>query len=148
MESVVPVSQDWKVGDWTLGKTKLLYIAQGEVRSGIDLQSLSPTAMQINEKKISVQLPPAKILDAKLDVNNSQVYDYDRGFLSLGPDVGIQLQTVAQQETLAKIRKTACEKGILEQASQNAKLAMTQLLREAGYEQIEIKINSSTSGHC
>jgi hypothetical protein len=29
MESVVPVSQDWKVGDWTLGKTKLLVTVQG-----------------------------------------------------------------------------------------------------------------------
>ncbi|MFN9672445.1 MAG: DUF4230 domain-containing protein [Microcystis sp.] len=60
------------------------------------------------------------------------VYDYDRGFLGLGPDVAPQLQTLAQQETLEKILATACQKGILQEANQKAVLALTQLLLNSG----------------
>jgi hypothetical protein len=53
-------------------------------------------------------------------VRQSQVYDYDRGFLSLGPDVAPQLQTLAQQETLKNIVTQACRQGFLEEANQKA----------------------------
>ena len=107
MEAVVPTSQDNKLGNLTLGTTKLLYIAHGEVRAGIDLSKLTPDAIAIQGQTIRVQLPPPQILDSKIDVNRSRVYDYNRGFLNLGPDVAPQLQTLAQQKTLQTIRPLA-----------------------------------------
>lgn len=138
MESVVPTSQERKVGNFTLGKTRLLYIARGEVRAGIDLSQLSPEQIAIGDRSIRLQLPPPKILDSKIDVGQSRVYDYDRGFLGLGPDVAPQLQSLAQRATLHKILAHACQAGILKEASDRADLAITQVLSTAGYQSIEV----------
>jgi hypothetical protein len=61
-------------------------------------------------------------------VNRSSVYDYDRGFLGLGPDTAPQLQSLAQQETLKKIQEAACKGNLLAQANDRAQLVVEKLL--------------------
>ena len=145
METIVPTSADRKLGEISLATTRLLYIARGEIRAGVDLSELKETDIRIINNKIEVDLPPAKILDSKIDVNHSHVYDYDRGFLNLGPDVAPQLQTLAQRKTLAEIVNTACDEGILNNANIKAKETIEQLLRINGYEQINIKTSAPKS---
>ncbi|HAC65480.1 MAG TPA: DUF4230 domain-containing protein [Cyanothece sp. UBA12306] len=148
MDAVVPTSQERKLGNLVVGKTKLLYIARGEVRAGIDLTALNSNHIKIDDQNVHIQLPPPEILDHKIDVEQSKVYDYDRGFLGLGPDVAPQLQTLAQQSTLDKIMATACNKGILDEANQRAQLAVTQLLTTAGYDHIKVIATPPNSNHC
>jgi len=148
MEAVVPTRQDRNLGGYTLGTTTLLYIAYGEVRAGIDLQDLKPDDVQIVNNTIQLKLPPPRILDSKIDVNRSTVYDYDRGFLSLGPDVAPQLQMLAQQETLKKIVTAACSNGVLAQANDRSQLVVEKLLNTAGYKQVEVKTQSPLPGSC
>ncbi|MCU0523919.1 MAG: DUF4230 domain-containing protein [Elainella sp. Prado103] len=148
MESVVPTSRERTLGSYVIGKTTLLYIAHGEVRAGVDLSTLQPQNIQVNGDQIALVLPPAKILDSKIDVNRSKVYDYDRGFLGLGPDVAPELQVLAQQETLAKIVQTACNDGILQSATDRAQLVVSQLLSTAGYPQIQITTQSPGTESC
>jgi Protein of unknown function (DUF4230) len=138
MEAIVPTSQAQKIGGFTIAETKLLYIANGEVKAGINLEKITPDAVKIEGDTLKIQLPPPEIIDSKIDVNKSKVYDYDRGFLGLGPDVAPELQTLAQQETLAKILTTACDRGILQEANQKAKLSLTQLLQTSGYHSVEV----------
>lgn len=145
METIVPTSADRKLGDISLATTRLLYIARGEIRAGVDLSELTEADIKINNNKIEIDLPPAKILDSKIDVNHSWVYDYDRGFLNLGPDVAPQLQTLAQRKTLIKIVNTACNEGILKNANITAKETISQLLTINGYEQVRIKTSLSKS---
>jgi hypothetical protein len=148
MEAVVPTRQDRKVGDYTLGTTTLLYIAYGEVRAGVDLKDLKPENVNVVNDTIQLQLPPPRILDSKIDVNRSTVYDYDRGFLGLGPDTAPQLQSLAQQETLKKIQATACKENLLAQANDRAQLVVEKLLNTAGYKQVEVKTQSPSPGTC
>lgn len=148
MEAVVPTSQERKLGNFVIGKTQLLYIAHGQVRAGVNLEALKSDNIKIYNNTLQIQLPPVKILDSKIDVNHSRVYDYDRGFLGLGPDVASQLQTLAQKETLKKIVKTACEQGILEEANAKAKLAITQLISTTGYENVEVQTTISKVKNC
>lgn len=148
MEAVVPTRQDRKVGDYTLGTTTLLYIAYGEVRAGVDLKDLKPENVSVVNDTIQLQLPPPRILDSKIDVNRSTVYDYDRGFLGLGPDVAPQLQTLAQQETLKKIEAAACRENLLAQANDRAQLVVEKLLNTAGYKQVEVKTQQPLPGTC
>jgi hypothetical protein len=138
MEAIVPTSQANKIGGFVIGETKLLYIAHGEVKAGINLEKLTDQAIKVNGDSLQINLPSPEILDSKIDVNKSRVYDYDRGFLGLGPDVAPQLQTLAQKETLEKILATACQKGILQEANQKAALALTQLLLNSGYKKVEV----------
>lgn len=148
MEAIVPVEQDRRVGNFTVGTTRLLYIAHGEVRAGVDLDKLSSDRIQIDDKTITVRLPAPEILDSKIDIEQSQVYDYDRGFFNAGPDAAIALQSFAQQEALDKIRTSACEKEILDRANERAELTVTQLLMSAGYQQVSVKTSAPNPGSC
>lgn len=134
MQAVVPTSRDRTLGGYTIGRTTLLYIAYGEVRAGVDLSQISPADVQVMGETVTLRLPPPRLLDSKIDVTRSQVYDYDRGFLGLGPDVAPELQDLAQRQTLQEIIAAACSQGILQTASDRAQIAITQLLSTAGYQ--------------
>jgi len=150
MQTVVPASRERTLGGYTIGKTTLLYIAYGEVRAGVDLSALRPEDVQINgtDNTISIRLPPPQILDTKIDVTRSKIYDYDRGFLGLGPDVAPELQEFAEQETLAQIVATACTQGVLQSANERAKLTIGQLLSTAGYNTSMVETQSPLPETC
>ena len=148
MEAVVPTQQDATMGGVVIGSTKLLYIAYGEVRAGIDLSKIGLTDVQVVGDALTVRLPMPKLLDSKIDVGRSSVYDYNRGALGLGPDVAPQLQTLAQQKALVKITDAACEKGILTQANDRAKLVIGQLLKVPAYKTITLQIQTPDVATC
>ncbi|GAB4360590.1 MAG: hypothetical protein Fur0042_30100 [Cyanophyceae cyanobacterium] len=133
MEAIVPAGRDLVLGSMVVGSTKLLYIAYGEVRAGIDLSQLQPEAVTWDEASgtLKLQLPAPQILDRKIDVERSKVYDYNRGFLGLGPDAAPQLLTMAQREALQKVTAAACERGLLTEANDRARDTMARLLGTA-----------------
>lgn len=141
MEAVVPTRQERTLAGLKVGATTLLYIARGEVRAGVDLSQLTPgdVTVSADRSSIELQLPAPQILDQKIDVKESQVYDYDRGFLGLGPDSAIQLQSLASETALTKIATAACQENILGQANQRAKGVVTQLLMTAGFQQVTVQ---------
>ena len=145
METIVPVSADRKLGDIPVATTRLLYVARGEIKAGVDLNELTNADIKVSNNSIEIGLPPAKILDSKIDVNRSRVYDYDRGFLNLGPDVAPQLQTLAQRRTLVEMVNTACNEGILEEANDKAKQTIGQLLVNTGY---KVKVETRSPESC
>lgn len=147
IEKIVPTSAERKIGDLPIATTRLLYIARGEIRAGIDLGELSERDIALDRHSIEIDLPAAKILDSKIDVENSRVYDYNRGFLNLGPDVAPQLQTLAQRNTLTEIATTACQEGIINSANIRAQESIFQLLTNLGYEEVTVNITPITSCH-
>lgn len=150
VQSIVPTEKDRKVGNLTLGTTRLLYMAQGEVRAGVDLSAVTANDITVNQQaeSVVVKIPPAKILDSKLDLSESRVYDYDRGFLNLGPDAAPQLQSLAQQKTLDKVVNAACEQGILNQARDRAQTTIEQLLTNSGYSNVKVVSGVSSKSQC
>jgi len=148
MQAVVPTSQNATVNGFVIGTTKLLYIAYGEVRAGVDLHSLTAANVQVTGNSIQIQLPPPQLLDRKIDVSRSNVYDYNRGTFGLGPDVAPELQALAQQEALTKIVEAACTDGVLEKANDRAKLVVTQLVTTAGYQSVTVITQPPQPGTC
>ncbi|BAQ63837.1 DUF4230 domain-containing protein [Geminocystis sp. NIES-3709] len=143
MDTIVPTSSNRKIGNWVVGETNLLYVARGEVKAGLDLSNLTAEDIVIQGDNIKIELPPVKILDEKIDLNQSQVYNYDRGFLNLGPDVALDLQLKAQQETLTKIKETACQQKILNQANDKAVILITELMKNSGFATVEVTTTPS-----
>jgi len=148
MEAVVPTSKNQAIGGFVLGQTTLLYIARGEVRAGVNLGELKSENVQVTGNQIRLLLPAPRILDSKIDVTRSTVYDYDRGFLGLGPDVAPELQAQAEQQALQKIFLTACNEGILTQANERARLVVTQLLSTSGYKDVTVDTQAVPLGAC
>jgi Protein of unknown function (DUF4230) len=145
MEAVVPTQQDNNVGGLVIGSTKLLYIAYGQVRAGVDLSQIKPTDVVPTPTGFSVRLPAARLLDSKIDVSRSNVYDYNRGFMGLGPDTAPTLQTLAQQKALEKIVDAACREGILQKASDRARLVVSQLVNLPGQ---QVTVEPQPPGEC
>jgi len=138
MEAVVPTTSDRTLAGHVIGKTNLLYIAYGEVRAGVDLSQIDASHIEKGPESVRIQLPPPQILDSKLDVERSEVYDYDRGFLGLGPDNAPELQQMAQRQALQKITRAACAEGILTAANERAQLVVSQLLSPLEFESVQV----------
>lgn len=145
MDAVVPVSE--KRG---LAESNLLYIAHGDVRVGVDLKEFETDDVQIEDNKITVTLPPLKVLDSKLDLDHSSVYSYDRGFLGWGPDV-FGLQAQAQHEAIRKVEEAACQDWLIKTAServqQTVEHLLSQVLASRGYA-ITVKAQLPLEGSC
>lgn len=148
MEAVIPTQQDATVGGFVVGTTRLLYIAYGEVRAGVDLSALTPESVEVVGETLRLRLPPPKILDSKIDINRSKVYDYNRGLLGLGPDVAPNLQSLAQKEALKKVKDAACTNGILLQANDRAKLTVTQLIKVPNVKEVVVETQAPASSAC
>ncbi|WP_035990784.1 DUF4230 domain-containing protein [Leptolyngbya sp. KIOST-1] len=149
MEAVVPTRSDRTLAGYVIGSTNLLYIAYGEVRAGVDLAELTASDIQVSgDSAIQVTLPPAKILDSKIDLSRSNVFDYSRGFLGLGPDVAPELQEKAQQEALIKIEEAACQENLLAEANRRAEVTVAQLLATAGFETVTVTTQPPTNSAC
>ncbi|MEL7316779.1 MAG: DUF4230 domain-containing protein [Cyanobacteria bacterium J06559_3] len=148
MEAVVPTSSARVVANYEVGKTTLIYIAHGEVRAGVDLSGIGPSNVQASDTTLRVTLPEPTIIDSKIDVNESEVYDYNRGFLGLGPDRAPELQDKAQEAALDRVIVAACQQGILQQASDRAELVVGQLLQNTGFERVEVESRPPTNTTC
>ncbi|MGB3238101.1 MAG: DUF4230 domain-containing protein [Geitlerinemataceae cyanobacterium] len=143
METVVPVSEKGRILE-----SKLLYIAHGNVRVGVDLGEFTADSVQVENETITVNLPPLKILDSKLDLEHSSVYSYDRGLLGWGPDI-VDLQTQAQRQALQKVEEAACQDWLIKAASDRVQKTVEHLLSEVleprGYQVI---VNTRSGGSC
>jgi hypothetical protein len=144
-EIVIPVSEKGIVLE-----SKLLYIAHGTVRVGVDLSEFKDDDVQIEENKITVTLPPLKVLDSKLDLNHSKVYTYDRGFLGWGPDV-VKLQEQAQRDALMRVEEASCQNWLIKSASDRVQQTVERLLNlvlsSKGYK-ITVRTQIPPDGSC
>jgi hypothetical protein len=147
-ESLIPTKAERTWGSFVIGTTELVYLAQGEVRAGINLADLKADNLKQTATGLEILLPPPEILDSKIDVKRSQVYYYHRGFLALGPDLAPQLQTQAQRQALHSIIVVACQRGILHQANLETQAIVTELLQRAGHENVIVKTQEPAPRAC
>lgn len=145
METVVTETQERKLAGFTIGRSELLYVAHGEVRAGVDLSQLGPGDIDVNEGGITVRLPPPRILDQKIDVDRSYVYDLRQSLLApVDPD----LQRRAERFALEKIRRGACDWGILEEANRHAETTVRGLLGASGRGEVQVRLEEPDPAEC
>lgn len=145
MQTVADASKDRTLGPFTVGKTTLLYVAYGEVRAGVDLSQIKPEDVTVANDTIVITLPPPTLIDKKLDVEKSYVYDYRE---SLFAPPSPELQSWAEQHALQQIVEAACEGGILEIANAKAELAVETLLTTAGYRNVTVLTQPPRPDEC
>jgi len=131
------VAKSETVGAWyLLGATnvKMLLVAKGTVRAGLDLAKLDASQVIVSDdgKSVTINLPPVKIFDRDyiLSSNPDDVYVYDvqKGIVADTTNTETQLRGVANDQIL----EAACKDGILDEATKNSKSAIEQLLKTFG----------------
>lgn len=118
------------------GESRVLLLAHGVVKAGINLKRLKPGDVTVSGKTISIRLPPPELTDAYLDDRRSQVIDHTTGLLRTFDK---DLEQTAREEAVLDIRAAAVQNGILSDASERAKLELALFLNEAGYQQVQFK---------
>jgi predicted RNA-binding protein Jag len=78
------------------------------------------------------------------------LYDYNKGFLSLGPDL-VKLQESALRESIRKIEQASCKEWLMktanERVQQTAQSFLNQLLNNKGYT-VSVKIQIPSDDTC
>lgn len=130
------------LGQFVQGENRILLLAHGIVKAGIDLSKLKPDDVQVSDKAIRIHLPPPQITDAYLDEKQTKVIDSQRGFLR---NYDKDLETTARQNAVDDINRAARADGILKEANDRAQLELALFLNKAGYEHVEFVNNFSVS---
>src|SRR5438552_17512564 len=63
------------------GENRVLLVAHGIVKAGVDLQEIKPEDVRFEDKRVIVRLPRAKITDVYLDEHKTRVGDRTCGLL-------------------------------------------------------------------
>lgn len=115
------------------GESRVLLLAHGVVKGGIDLKKLKPGDVVVSGNTISIHLPPPELTDAYLDDRRSQVIDHTTGLLRTFDK---DLEQTAREEAVLDIRSAAVQNGILNDATDRAELELALFLHDAGYQQV------------
>jgi hypothetical protein len=118
------------------GENRVLLLAHGIVKAGIDLKHIQPADVTIADRKISIKLPPPQITDAYLDDSQSQVIDHTTGLLRVFDK---NLEQTARANAVSDISRAARTDGILDEADKRAQLELKLFLLQTGFEQVEFR---------
>ena len=129
MEKIVP-REDVK---W-YGESRVLLVAHGVVKAGVDLQELKPSDVRIEDKTVTVRLPQAKVFDAYLNDSQTKVLERSTGLLR---SFDKNLEQDARQAAIWDISRSARNAGILKEADRRAREQLSQLLKTMGFEKVE-----------
>jgi hypothetical protein len=122
------------LGQFIEGNNRVLLLAHGTVKAGIDLKRIAPEDVAVAGRKIVLRLPPPQITDAYLDEHQTQVIDWQKGFLR---NFDKDLETAARQNAVDDIRRAARMDGILKDADERARMELFLFLHQAGFDQVE-----------
>ena len=122
------------LGEYIQGDNRVLLLAHGIVKAGVNLKDISAADVEISGKNIRVRLPEAHITDCYLDEQKTQVIDWKLGFLRAFDK---DLEQTARRQAVEDIRSGALATGILHDASERAQWQLAAFLHAAGYDQVE-----------
>ena len=117
-----------------LGESRVLLLAHGTVKGGIDLSKIQEGDLRISGKRITIKLPPAQIMEAYLDEKQTRVIERTTGLLRTFDK---DLEQTARQNAVDDIRRAARTGGILKEADVRARAQLTSLFKQMGFESVE-----------
>lgn len=121
------------------GNNRLLLLAQGVVKAGVDLSKLKPDDLKVEGKTIWIRLPPAHITDAYLDDKETKVVERTTGFLrSFDKD----LEQNVRRSAVEDMRLSAGRGGILKDADERARAQLASFFTLMGFERVEFEVSS------
>ncbi|BCX03224.1 MAG: hypothetical protein KatS3mg053_1162 [Candidatus Roseilinea sp.] len=125
------------IGGILLGSDRVVIMALGRIRAGVDLSKIKPSDVQINGRQIKIKVPRAQVLTVELLPEASRVFDSQRSWL-FSEYEGLELEALdeARRKLRAEAERNAA---MLEIAETMTRLQLAEFLRKAGFEQVEIE---------
>ncbi len=124
------------------GESRVLLVAHGIAKAGVDLGKLQPADVVIDGKSLKIFLPPAQITDVYLDEHKTHVVEQTTGMLRLFDK---DLQQNARRSAVEDIRRAAKANGIIRDAEQRAEQQLEGLFIQFGFEQVDVLPHSGLS---
>lgn len=120
----------------------LLLVVAGDVVAGVDLSELDAAAVQVDSatKQVTVELPPARVLSARLDSGKTYVHSRRTDLLAKH---STSLESEARARAEKELTAAATEAGILDKASKNASRTVEDLLRALGFSKVQVSVRVS-----
>ena len=118
------------------GQNRLLMVAHGVAKAGVDLQRLEPSDAKIRGKRLSLTLPRPQLVDVYLDEGKTEILERTTGVLRVFDQ---QMEQEARRQAVDSIRKSARAAGILKDAEDRTRLQLMALARAAGFEEVEVE---------
>ncbi|MBM3822319.1 MAG: DUF4230 domain-containing protein [Verrucomicrobia bacterium] len=118
------------------GENRLLLLAHGVVKAGIDLGQIKPEDIVIEGRSILLRLPRAMVTDAYLDEKKTRVIERSTGLMRTAD---ANLEQNARQQAVNDIRIGARNSGIYEEAEERAHLQLRAMLTALGFERVDFK---------
>jgi hypothetical protein len=113
---------------------RVLLVAHGIVKAGVDLSALQAEDVRIRGQRVTVRLPASQITDAYLDEQQTKVLDRSTGLFT---SFDKNLEQDARAEAVDAIRRAARNSGIIKDADERARLQLTALFHQMGFEEVE-----------
>src|SRR3989442_437166 len=113
------------------GENRVLLVAHGIVKAGVDLQDIRPEDVRVEDKRVIVRLPRAKITDVYLDEHKTRIVDRTTGLLRAFDK---DLEQNARRQAVDDLRSAARSNRIYEDAEERARLQLANLFHQLGYE--------------
>jgi len=118
------------------GENRVLLLAHGVVKGGVDLGRLKPDDIVITGTKISIKLPPTQVTDTYLDEKKTQVIERTTGLLRLFDK---NLEQNARQQATDDIARAARLGGLKDEAEKRAKEQLRSLFLQLGFQEVEFR---------
>jgi hypothetical protein len=128
VENVI-VAEDSK---W-YGDNRVLLVAHGIVKAGINLEAIKPGDVQINGKKLAIKLPGAGLTDVYLDEHRTQILERTTGLMRAFDK---DLEHNAREQALQKLSRSAYDSGIIKDANDRARTQLGNLFLQLGFDDV------------
>lgn len=114
-------------------KAQLVLIGRGRVIAGVDLQKLKEEDIYIKADSVSIQLPPAEVLEAIANPSDFEIFSEDGEW----PPAEVSMIKIRTKE---KMVQRSVQQGLLQKAGSKAVSIMENFLRSAGFKRIHVRI--------
>ena len=145
LQVIVDVERDNGLLPSFLKGEKVLFVAGGNVDAGVDFSQVGPDAIHVDESRtrVRIELPAARLYDARVDPARSRVFDRERGLIDRIESVFEDSPTEEQTLYLLAERKlheaAVADDELLRTAERNTRAMLEGLLRGLGFTDVTIE---------
>jgi hypothetical protein len=145
-EVIVDLEEDTRLPSEILGERTLL-VAVGSVNAGVDLSRLEEDAVEVSDDGLAatITLPHAQLYEAEIDLDESYVYQRDKGVLNeigglFSDDSGWEREAFLVAENRLDEAARANDE-LVGRAEENTRTMIESLVRGLGFERVDVRFS-------